>query len=206
MNKFYQIEIKSSLMQQEIKIVLVGNTSVGKTCIVKQETTKVFSENTVSTLGASFVSEIKTFGDIEVRLQIWDTAGQERYRGMTPMYYRNAQAAIITYAVDVQSSFESIDSWVDSINNNAEPDIVLFLVANKIDLPNREVSADEGREKAESIGAKYYEVSAKTGQGIEELFNVIPRIYFETHSEQVPKAESTVQLKEEPTGNRKKCC
>ena len=194
-------------MQKEIKIVLVGNTSVGKTCIVKQETTKTFSENTVSTLGASFVSEIKTINDCEVRLQIWDTAGQERYRGMTPMYYRNAQAAIVCYAVDDLTSFEGVDSWVDSIKNNAEPDTIIFLVANKIDLPNRQISDQDGKQRAESINASYYEVSAKTGRGVEELFTDIPRIYLEKYGGSVQEAKSTVQIDgQSSNNNNKKCC
>lgn len=194
-------------MQKEIKIVLVGNTSVGKTCIVKQETTKTFSENTVSTLGASFVSEVKTINDFEVRLQIWDTAGQERYRGMTPMYYRNAQAAIVCYAVDDLTSFEGVDSWVDSIKNNAEPDTIIFLVANKIDLPNRQISDQDGKQRAESINASYYEVSAKTGRGVEELFTDIPRIYLEKYGGSVQEAKSTVQIDEQSSNNNnKKCC
>lgn len=103
-------------------------------------------------------------------MQIWDTAGQERYRGLTPMYYRNAQIAIC-YAIDDRSRFEGVNNWIESINNNADDDTILYLVGNKIDLSNRKISTDDGKKKSESIKAEFVEVSAKTGQGINELFN-----------------------------------
>jgi Ras-related protein Rab-5C len=164
-----------------LKLVLIGNTSTGKTCLVKQVTSGLFADSCAATLGASFVSKMLTIGDREFKLQIWDTAGQERYRSMTPMYYRDAQAAMVVYSITDESSFSAIDSWVDSLHQNAEPGLILFLCGNKVDLADaRSVSTENGREKARRIGAHFAEVSAKTGKGVADAFAEIPVSYIES--------------------------
>lgn len=174
---------------KELKIVLIGNTNVGKTCVVKKATSGVFTEDTVATLGASYVSKLVTVNKTEVRLQIWDTAGQERYRGMTPMYYRGAHIALIVYSITDDKSFEGIDGWLESLQENASPDITLFLVGNKCDMENdRVVETDAGQAKADQIGAHFAEVSAKNGYGIDDLFLDIPRVFLE-RSEGAPKSD-----------------
>jgi small GTP-binding protein len=158
----------------EFKIVLVGATSVGKTCIVKRSTMGTFDASTMPTLGASYSSKDVTVGDSLTRLLIWDTAGQERFRGITPMYYRNVAAVVIVYSIGDHESFGEIDFWVRSIKENIPAGVPLFLVANKFDLDeSREVTLDEGQEKAAELSAAFGEVSAKTGTGIEELFVMI---------------------------------
>ena len=180
---------------RELKLVLVGNTSVGKTCVVRKTTTGAFTEDSVPTLGASYVSKLVTVGNVDVRLQIWDTAGQERYRGMTPMYYRGGQVAIIMYAINDRSSFDGVFQWLDSLKENADPDIILFLVANKCDLDSdRLVTSEEGNSCAEKIGAHFYEVSAKTGQGIEDLFGEIPKIFLEKQTPNSPEEQNNLKL------------
>jgi Ras-related protein Rab-5C len=151
--------------------VLIGATSVGKTCIVKRGTTGVFDSSTMPTLGASYTSKLVNVGEAVTRLLIWDTAGQERYRGITPMYYRNAVAAIIVYSIADKESFKQVEVWLRSLEENVPSGVLLSLVGNKSDLDEtREVSVDEGQEKANAIHATFCEVSAKTGDGIDELF------------------------------------
>lgn len=194
--------------QIELKCVLVGNVSVGKTCIVQVATTGKFDKDTTSTNCASYSAKTEVIEDHTVRLQIWDTAGQEKYRGMTPMYYHNAQIAIIVYSVLDRESFDGVDTWNNSLKNNASADIVKFLVGNKVDLENdRQVSNEEGNEKARAIGAEFYEVSAKTGFGIEDLFGLIPRTYFEKIP-QIQKPTTTVEVNDESTKKKsgKNCC
>jgi small GTP-binding protein len=192
----------------ELKLVLVGNTSVGKTCIVKMATTGVFGDDSVPTLGASYVSKLVTVGSTEVRLQIWDTAGQERYRGMTPMYFRGAHVAIIAYAITDQESFDGVDSWVSSLRNNADPDITMILVGNKSDMEDsRVVPTDKGEEKAKSISGLFFEVSAKTGDRIDELFTAIATSFLEKKQDSdEPKAAETVQLSPGKDDKKKKGC
>jgi small GTP-binding protein len=194
----------------ELKLVIVGNTSVGKTCIVKMATTGVFGDDSVPTLGASYVSKVVTVGSAEVRLQIWDTAGQERYRGMTPMYFRGAHVALIVYAITDQEGFDGVDSWISSLRNNADPNIIMFLVGNKSDMDvDRVIPTEKGEEKAKEINAMFFEVSAKTGDRIDELFTAIASSFVEkVKVEDEPKEAETVQLV--PAGKDKKekkgCC
>lgn len=179
----------------ELKLVLVGHTSVGKTCVVRQATSGKFTEDCPPTLGASYLSKIVSYNNQDVRLQIWDTAGQERYKGMAPMYFRGAHVALVVYSVTDQVSFDALDTWIDSLKENAEPDTILFLVGNKIDMENeRVISTEVGSEKARSIGAEFYEVSAKTSDGIEDLFNAIPTSYFSKHKGGVVTKDPAVNI------------
>lgn len=194
---------------KELKIVLVGHTNVGKTCIVRQATTGVFSEDSAPTLGASYVSKLTNVNGTDVRLQIWDTAGQERYKGMTPMYYRGAQTALIVYSVTDSESFDSVDGWLSSLRENAEPNITLFLLANKCDCEGeRTVSREQGQEKAKQMGAHFYEVSAKTGDGIDDVFKDIPKFFLESQSPSTNDPAPGIKIDENnntPSG-KKGCC
>ena len=192
---------------KELKIVLVGHTNVGKTCIVRQATTGVFSEDSAPTLGASYVSKVTNVNGTDVRLQIWDTAGQERYKGMTPMYYRGAQTALIVYSVTDTESFESVDGWLSSLKENAEPNITLFLLANKCDCESeRTVTTEQGQEKAKQMDAHFYEVSAKTGNGIEEVFSDIPKFFLESQAPSSNDQPTGVKLEKQPTKPGKSGC
>jgi small GTP-binding protein len=188
-----------------LKLVLIGNTSTGKTCLVKRVVSDLFTDSCATTLGASFASKVVTIDNREFKLQIWDTAGQEKYRAMTPMYYRGAQAAMVVYSITDESSFDAIDSWVDSMRQNAEPEVILFLCGNKVDLADaRSVSTEAGREKAKRIGAHFAEVSAKTGEGVGDMFAEIPVSYLESDA-----FKNRLSLKEVRIVERKEsrgCC
>jgi small GTP-binding protein len=158
----------------EFKVVLIGATSVGKTCIVKRGTSGFFDSSTMPTLGASYTSKLVTVDDSIVRLLIWDTAGQERYRGITPMYYRNASATLIVYSIADRDSFGEVHSWLRTVRDNLQTKVLLFLVGNKSDLEDsRAIAIDEGQDKAAEMGAAFAEVSAKDGSGIDELFVMV---------------------------------
>jgi small GTP-binding protein len=193
----------------EIKLVLVGNTNVGKTSIVKTAITGSFTDDSTSTLGASYSTKSFQIGARTVRLQIWDTAGHEKYRGMTPMYYHNAQIALVVYSVAERETFDAVDAWLKSLKDNAEPSILVFIVGNKTDLVDaKAVSTDEAAEKAEKCGAEFAEVSAKTGFGIGDLFAAIPRLFLERQAaEKIPghPAAQTVPL-EAAAPAAKPCC
>jgi Ras-related protein Rab-5C len=167
------------MTEAEVKIVLVGNASVGKTCIVTKATSGTFDDESVPTLGASYLPKTVAVGKTNVNLQLWDTAGQERYRGLTPMYYRDARIALIVYSVTDPASFEGITDWFTSLTEHADADTKLFLVGNKIDLDERKVEESEGQRKAEEIKAEFAEVSAKTGAGIDVLFLRIAESFLE---------------------------
>jgi small GTP-binding protein len=188
-----------------IKLVLIGNTAVGKTCIVRRAVDDVFSDDTTPTLGASYLSKLVKIGDTEVRVQIWDTAGQERYRGMTPMYFRGAHVAILAYSVTDRNSFESVDSWVASLRDNGDPSVIVFLVGNKCDVEDeRAVLTAQGEEKAAELRAQFYEVSAKTGDRIEDLFIDVSKVYLEKANLMAKPAARSVNV--EAPKKAKKCC
>jgi Ras-related protein Rab-5C len=191
----------------DFKIVLIGATSVGKTCIVKRATTGIFEVGTQPTLGASYTSKVVTANETSTRLLIWDTAGQERYRGITHMYYRNAVAALLVYGINDRDSFNQIDVWLRSLQENT-PNVLVFLVGNKLDLEDdRQVSVEEAQEKATEIRASFAEVSAKTGLGIEELFVCVASAAMEKKPAAQPSQEGVVDVDQKTnTDEEKPCC
>jgi small GTP-binding protein len=164
----------------DVKVVLVGSAGAGKSSIVHQYMNGFFSHSQRPTLGVAYSTRTVTVDSRLVHLQIWDTGGAEKYRSMTPMYYHKANVAIVVYSVTDSLGFGDVDMWMDSLSNHADRNIVLFLVANKIDLvDNRVVPRGRGEERAEQYGATYVEVSAVTGRGIEDLFAEVPRRFCE---------------------------
>jgi small GTP-binding protein len=158
----------------DLKIVLIGSQGVGKTSIVKRGTDNLFDDNNAATIGASYKPKLVSVGKIQTRLQIWDTAGQERYRSMTPMYYRHISAAILVYSVTDRTSFDEIGDWKKSLTAHGQKGVPIFLVGNKCDLETeRIVSLDEGESKAEAIGATFFETSARSGAGVQDLFDLV---------------------------------
>ncbi|KAJ3648404.1 hypothetical protein Zmor_020209 [Zophobas morio] len=158
------------------KVVVLGHQGVGKTSTVIRYVENSFTHHITPTVGASFFSCKILIDDITVKLQIWDTAGQERFKAMAPMFYRNANAALIVFDITSQQSFESMQGWVVELQRNVESPMVLCVVGNKIDLSkNREVTRDEAIQYARSIGASYHECSAMQDQGVGVVFDDVAR-------------------------------
>ncbi|EMD44701.1 small GTPase EhRabD2, putative [Entamoeba histolytica HM-3:IMSS] len=156
--------------QQKVKVIMVGESSVGKTCCMNRYVSNEFAEQTKATIGVGVGSKEVEVEGKHIKLQIWDTAGQERFATLTGNYFRNAMAAIIMFDVSNKESFENIPNWVEQCCKSDGKHII-FIAGNKIDLENRVVSKEEAEEKAKELKLKYFEVSAKTGDGIEDLFN-----------------------------------
>ena len=130
-----------------------------------------FLENVTSTIGASFLQKRVNIEGSEVNLQIWDTAGQERFRSMAPMYYRGAKAAICVFDVTNEESYDRITNWIRDLKNHADPNVVICIAGNKCDKgPAFDVAKCE--EFAKSIGASFYQTSARTGQNVDTIFNI----------------------------------
>jgi len=160
-----------------IKVVLLGNSGVGKTNIALKFTEDKFSENAPSTIVVSLKPKTLTFpGGTVFKVNVWDTAGQEKYRSISSMYYRDAQAAILVYDCTYRPSFEALQEWINEINNNSlkENNVILIIAGNKCDLIEKEeVSLEEAKSYAESINALFFMTSAKFGTNIIEMFNAI---------------------------------
>jgi small GTP-binding protein len=190
----------------EAKVVLLGATSVGKTCIVTRATSDFFDSEQVSTVGASFSAKTIETDDCRVTLRIWDTAGQERFRSLAPMYYQGSQCAIIVFSLDSADSFTEAAQWVEELNSHFDEMPILYLVGNKADLvDSRKVSVEEAQERADKIGAIYFETSAKTGQNIDELFVSIAEKIKTIEKPQDPKPPVPLQNNGDKE-HRKSCC
>jgi small GTP-binding protein len=152
------------------KLVLLGDSSVGKSCIVHRLLTNDFIEFHESTIGSSFSTQSITVDGQTVNFEIWDTAGQERYRSLAPMYYRGAKVALVVYDVTSQQSFVGAKRWISLLSSTDLPELIIVLVGNKTDKINREVTNEEGNSFALENGIMFYETSAKTNVNIEPMF------------------------------------
>lgn len=158
-----------------IKLVLLGEAAVGKSSIVLRFVSNDFSENKEPTIGAAFLTQRVNINDHIVKFEIWDTAGQERFASLAPMYYRNAQAALVVYDVTKPQSFIKARHWVKELHEQASQDIIIALIGNKIDLleddpDSRKVAQEEGEKLAEEENLLFFETSAKTAININEVF------------------------------------
>ncbi|KAK9060761.1 hypothetical protein SSX86_021467 [Deinandra increscens subsp. villosa] len=155
----------------QAKLVVLGDMGTGKTSMVLRFVKGQFYDYQESTIGAAFFTQIVSINKATVKFDIWDTAGQERYHSLAPMYYRGAAAAIVVYDITTMVSFRRAIKWIEELQRQGNPHLVIVLVANKADLnTNREVGIEEGKRYAKENGLQYFETSAKTAENIHELF------------------------------------
>uniref|UniRef100_A0A6U0NZS7 Uncharacterized protein n=1 Tax=Eucampia antarctica TaxID=49252 RepID=A0A6U0NZS7_9STRA len=153
------------------KLVLLGDTAVGKSCLVVRFVRDEFFEFQEPTIGAAFLTQTVALDDATVKFEIWDTAGQERYRSLAPMYYRGAAAAIVVYDITNPDSFAGAKSWVKELQRRGDPNVVIALAGNKADLETRrKVEFEEANAYAEENGILHLETSAKNANNVRSLF------------------------------------
>ncbi|CAH0478221.1 unnamed protein product [Peronospora belbahrii] len=161
----------SNSKAREVKVVLLGDTGVGKSSLVLRFVTNNFRPYSESTIGASFMSKMIVVNDTPIKYQIWDTAGQEKYHSLAPMYYRGAAAAIVVYDITRKQSLTTLKNWVKELKQLGPDNIVIAIAGNKSDLEEkREVPASQARAYAEEIGALFIETSAKEDTNVSDLF------------------------------------
>ncbi|XP_030239625.1 ras-related protein Rab-44 isoform X4 [Drosophila navojoa] len=178
----------------QFKLVLLGESAVGKSSLVLRFVKGQFHEYQESTIGAAFLTQTICIEDTVVKFEIWDTAGQERYHSLAPMYYRGAQAAIVVYDIQNQDSFQRAKTWVKELHKQASPNIVIALAGNKADLSNiRVVEFDEAKQYAEENGLLFMETSAKTGMNVNDIFLAIAK--------KLPKNDNNPGTVIKPNGN-----
>ncbi|XP_044264856.1 ras-related protein Rab-37-like isoform X2 [Tribolium madens] len=159
------------------KVMLLGDSGVGKTCILMQFRDGLFlSGNYISTVGIDFRNKVVTVDQTKVKLQIWDTAGQERFRSVTHAYYRDAHALLLLYDVTNKTSFDNIRAWLSEIREYAQDDVVIMLLGNKADCgSDRAVRREDGERLAREYNVAFMETSAKSGQNVELAFLAVAR-------------------------------
>lgn len=158
----------------QFKLVLLGESAVGKSSLVLRFVKNQFLEYQESTIGAAFLTQTVCLNDTTVKFEIWDTAGQERYHSLAPMYYRGAQAAIVVYDITSVDSFDRAKNWVKELQRQGNPNIVIALAGNKVDLENsRKIESEDAQAYADDNGLIFMETSAKTSTNVNELFVAI---------------------------------
>ena len=154
------------------KVIVIGNSAVGKTCLTTKATKDIFLDNHQSTIGFEFFSFMIKIENKIIKLQIWDTCGQETYRSLISNFYKTSSLAFILYSITDRKSFEDIEKWVKELRTNCSPDIKIFLIGNKNDLEeSRIISKLEGENLCKKYGFEFFmETSAKTGINAKEIF------------------------------------
>ena len=158
-----------------IKILTLGDTSVGKSSIVLRFTEEKFDDNQFSTIGIDFKTKFIKRGDSSIKVLIWDTAGQEKFQNIARQYYKGANGVLLIYDIGNRKSFQRIDFWLKELkDNNRLEELFICLVGNKIDMEDkREITREEGEKYAKDNNIIFFEVSAKTGDGINLLFDKV---------------------------------
>ncbi|KAK5604215.1 Ras- protein Rab-15 [Crenichthys baileyi] len=153
------------------RLLLLGDSGVGKTCMLRRFTEGEFDPSHISTIGVDFKMKTIEIDGLKVRVQIWDTAGQERYQTITKQYYRRAQGIIFVYDITNMPSFQHIAKWASDVDEYAPDDVQTILVGNKADEEfSRQVTKDQGKKLAETYGMEFFESSASTSNNISESF------------------------------------
>ena len=168
-----------------IKIILIGDSAVGKTNIMNKYLKGTFNENTKATVGVEFGSKLFNIENHKIKAQIWDTAGQEKYKAITGAYYKGSKGAFVVYDITRKETFESTDKWINDLKVTADPKINIILIGNKCDLEDkREVLKEQGEEKAKSFGCAFLETSALSGDNIDKGFEMMVSEIFKIFGEE----------------------
>ena len=201
------------------KIVLIGDTSVGKTNILSKYLSNEFDPDSKATVGVEFGTKNFKIENNIVKVQIWDTAGQERYRSITNAYYKGAKGSLLVYDITNPKSFENLDKWLSDLKTNGDEKIYIVLLGNKSDLESeRKITLEQGKEKAEFYKLAFMETSALNGNNIEKAFNeLITDVYKNHHdlfekqakveiNDKVIDLENVDENTENKENEKKLCC
>jgi len=157
-----------------IKLLMIGDSGVGKSCLLLRFSDDSFTTSFITTIGIDFKIKTVEIDGKRVKLQIWDTAGQERFRTITTAYYRGAMGILLVYDITDEQSFLNIRNWIRNIEQHASDSVQKILIGNKCDMSDdRIITKDRGQELADEYGIKFFETSAKTDQNVKEAFIAI---------------------------------
>ena len=170
--KKYFFKIKKNMAEYDflLKLLLIGDSGVGKSCLLLRFADNSYTDSYISTIGVDFKIRNMEIDGKKAKLQIWDTAGQERFRTITSSYYRGAHGIIIVYDITDQETFNNVRNWLQEIDKFASDNVNKLLVGNKSDRSDRQVDTNQARDFAASLGIPFIETSAKTAANVEQAF------------------------------------
>ena len=195
------------------QFLLLGNSEVGKTSLIRRYTNGLFKEEYISTIGIDYDSKKEIIDDINVQVKLWDTAGQERFRAITPNNLRNAEGIMLVFDITNSDSFNDLKDWLESIKTHfgeKNISIPIIIVGNKIDLEDkRDVEKDDANKFAQENNYKYFETSAKTGEGVDNAVRELVRQILASKDKEDPgEKNNNIKLQGNKEDNQKKkgCC
>jgi small GTP-binding protein len=186
----------------ELRIIILGISEVGKTCIWLKYFDDKFYENSISTIGIDFKTKFFVFNGVKVKVNYVDTAGQERFQSISANYLKNSNGIMFVYSIDNRQSLVKLNEWMKTVAGSQKP---IVLIGNKCDLENRDVDTQEGEEYAKKYNCKFYETSAKTGQNVNEVFHDIALLTYEAMKSTI-KTNKNVKLTQSNVGGKKNSC
>ncbi len=187
------------------KILLLGDSEVGKSCFLMRYADNVFVDNYITTIGLDYkLKYIQLESGETIKVQLWDTAGQDRYRTIAKNYYKGSHGILLLYDITKVNSFENIRDWIKDIREEVYEKAIIFLIGNKNDkVDERKVSTEEGSKLAKEYNLPFFEASAKSGENVEEIFKAL----YKKISEVYIDIQKEKGLNLTPKGKkRKKCC
>ena len=209
-------EVESSEVKEDykFKVVVIGDSGVGKTNLIKRFITNTFSDNSKATVGVEFITKSYKIKNQIFKIELWDTAGQERYKSITAVYYKGAKGALVVYDTTSKMSFNNIDKWLAEIKDKTSNDLKLMIIGNKIDLKEfREVSNEQATEKAKTLGIPIMETSALDATNVKEAFNdLIREMYKDLRSKiknsggDINKNKGGIDLNTGGEKKKSRCC
>ena len=190
------------------KILLLGDSSVGKTCLLLRYCDNTYNTGHIATIGLDYRFKTIDFENLKLKLQIWDTAGQDRFRSITQSYYKGAHGVLLVYDVTSRESFNNVKTWISQIREHSPKNITLFLIGNKIDSVERQVEKEEVEEFAKENNCTFIEASAKENINVKEAFE---ELYKTIYSKNLEDNSSTEQIKKKLSldnikKKKGKCC
>ena len=187
------------------KILLLGDSEVGKSCFLMRYADNVFVENYITTIGLDYkLKYVQLDSGQVIKVQLWDTAGQDRYRTIAKNYYKGSHGILLLYDVTKSSSFENIREWIKDIREEVYEKAIIFLIGNKIDKKDQiKIKTEEGEKLAEEFNIPFFEASAKSGENVDEIFKALYKKISEVYVDIQQEGGRKLSIKNK---KNKKCC
>ena len=174
--------------------MIIGDSNVGKSCLMLRYADNSFTDTHISTIGVDFKEHVLKIDNQNIKLQLWDTAGQERFKTITSSYYRGSEGIMIVYDITDRNSFESITQWMSEVNEYGKGVLVKLLIGNKCDLENRAIPQSEIEKVSKELGVSYMETSAKANINVEKSFEYLAREILKSRNPNNQEKKNVVNL------------